>query len=97
MRMAPFTGRVSMAPEFRDANGRVVRVVGSTGDISAEKTLERERDEARTRLSVALELMSQGFALFDAEDRLCDVQQSLSPLLHRRRRSGDRCHGGALE
>ena len=26
---------------IRDANGRVVRVVGSTGDISAEKTLER--------------------------------------------------------
>jgi PAS domain S-box-containing protein len=55
---------------IRDAYGRVVRVVGSTGDISAEKTLERERDEARTRLSVALESMSQGFALFDAEDRL---------------------------
>jgi PAS domain S-box-containing protein len=55
---------------IRDANGRVVRVVGSTGDISAEKTLERERDEARTRLSVALESMSQGFALFDADDRL---------------------------
>ena len=55
---------------IRDATGRVVRVVGSTGDISAEKTLERERDEARTRLSVALESMSQGFALFDAEDRL---------------------------
>jgi PAS domain S-box-containing protein len=55
---------------IRDANGRVVRVVGSTGDISAEKTLERERDEARIRLSVALESMSQGFALFDAEDRL---------------------------
>jgi PAS domain S-box-containing protein len=55
---------------IRDEHGRVVRVVGSTGDISAEKTLERERDEARIRLSVALESMSQGFALFDAEDRL---------------------------
>jgi PAS domain S-box-containing protein len=55
---------------IRDANGRVIRVVGSTGDISAEKTLERERDEARNRLSVALESMSQGFALFDTEDRL---------------------------
>jgi PAS domain S-box-containing protein len=55
---------------IRDAAGRVVRVVGSTGDITAGKTLERERDEARIRLSVALESMSQGFALFDAEDRL---------------------------
>jgi PAS domain S-box-containing protein len=55
---------------IRDANGRVVRVVGSTGDVTAEKTLARERDEARTRLSVALESISQGFALFDAEDRL---------------------------
>ncbi len=55
---------------IRDQSGRVVRVVGSTGDITAEKTLARERDEARTRLSVALESISQGFALFDAEDRL---------------------------
>jgi PAS domain S-box-containing protein len=55
---------------IRDSNGRVVRVVGSTGDITAEKTFARERDEARTRLSVALESISQGFALFDAEDRL---------------------------
>ena len=61
---------------IRNADGRVVRVVGSTGDISAEKALERERDEARTRLSVALESMSQGFALFDVEDRLvmCNSQ-----------------------
>jgi signal transduction histidine kinase len=51
-------------------------VVGSTGDITAEKTLAHERDEARTRLSVALESISQGFALFDAEDRLvmCNSQ-----------------------
>jgi PAS domain S-box-containing protein len=60
----------------RDGSGRVVRVVGSTGDITAEKTLAHERDEARTRLSVALESISQGFALFDAEDRLvmCNSQ-----------------------
>jgi PAS domain S-box-containing protein len=36
---------------IRDESGRVVRVVGSTGDITAEKTLARERDEARNRLS----------------------------------------------
>jgi PAS domain S-box-containing protein len=61
---------------IRDGGGRVVRVVGSTGDITAEKTFARERDEARTRLSVALESISQGFALFDAEDRLvmCNSQ-----------------------
>ncbi|MCW5746348.1 MAG: PAS-domain containing protein [Alphaproteobacteria bacterium] len=55
---------------IRDADGRVVRVVGSTGNITAQKALEQERDEARTRLSVALESVAQGFALFDAEDRL---------------------------
>ncbi len=61
---------------IRDNNGRMVRVVGSTGDITAEKTFARERDEARLRLSVALESISQGFALFDAEDRLvmCNSQ-----------------------
>jgi len=54
----------------RDPRGRAVRLVGSTGDISAEKTLAAELDKARTRLSESLESISQGFALFDVEDRL---------------------------
>jgi PAS domain S-box-containing protein len=54
----------------RDARGRVIRLVGSTGDITAEKTLAAELDKARIRLSESLESISQGFALFDAEDRL---------------------------
>ncbi len=59
----------------RDDNGRVVRVVGSTGNISAEKALADELDKARTQLSEALESISQGFVLFDAEDRLVMCNQ----------------------
>jgi PAS domain S-box-containing protein len=54
----------------RDEDGRAVRVVGSTGDITAEKALAEELERAQTRLAEALESVSQGFALFDVEDRL---------------------------
>jgi len=54
----------------RDPTGRAVRVVGSTGDITAEKTLQQELEKARTRLSESLESIAQGFALFDGDDRL---------------------------
>jgi PAS domain S-box-containing protein len=54
----------------RDADGRAIRVVGSTGDITAEKALEQELEKARMRLSESLESIAQGFALFDADDRL---------------------------
>jgi PAS domain S-box-containing protein len=54
----------------RDENGRAIRVVGSVGDITAEKALAEELERAQTRLAEALESISQGFALFDAEDRL---------------------------
>ncbi|MBM3490380.1 MAG: hypothetical protein FJX68_08015 [Alphaproteobacteria bacterium] len=55
---------------LRDAAGRVVRMVGSTGDITAEKQLGRQLDEERTRLGEAIEAINEGFALFDANDRL---------------------------
>ena len=54
----------------RDSTGRAMRLVGSTGDITAEKTLAEELEQARSRLSESLESIAQGFALFDADDRL---------------------------
>ena len=61
--------------------GQVVEVVGSWSDITARKQLaealaaERETNlkeigEARTRLIDAIETISEGFSLYDAEDKL---------------------------
>ena len=61
----------------RDENGRVYRMTGSTGDITARKEAERkltkargEAERARQQLADALESISEGLVLFDAEDRI---------------------------
>jgi PAS domain S-box-containing protein len=55
---------------LRDENGRAYRLAGSTGDITEQKELMQALDEAQTKLTEAIEAISEGFALFDAEDRL---------------------------
>jgi PAS domain S-box-containing protein len=53
-----------------DATGRAYRMIGSTGDITAERTLAQELERARLQLHDAIESLSEGFALFDPDDRL---------------------------
>jgi len=55
---------------LKDDTGRAYRLVGSTGDITAEKELARELERVRGRLHDAIEALEEGFALFDPEDRL---------------------------
>ncbi len=55
---------------LRDARGRAYRLAGSTGDITEEKKLQAALEEAQTKLSEAIEAISEGFALFDSDDRL---------------------------
>jgi PAS domain S-box-containing protein len=55
---------------LKDDTGRAYRVVGSTGDITAEKELARELERARGRLHDAVGALEEGFALFDPDDRL---------------------------
>jgi PAS domain S-box-containing protein len=55
---------------LKDDAGRTYRVVGSTGDVTAEKELANELERARGRLHDAVEALEEGFALFDPEDRL---------------------------
>ena len=66
---------------IRGEEGQAVEVVGSWSDITARKQLaealaaERETNlkeigEARTRLIDAIETISEGFSLYDAEDKL---------------------------
>ena len=65
----------------RDEDGQAVEVVGSWSDIterkqlgealaSAQETSLKEIREARTRLIDAIETISEGFSLYDAEDKL---------------------------
>ena len=59
---------------IRDEEGQPVEVVGSWSDITERKRAEeaalKEIREARTRLTEAIESISEGFSLYDAEDRL---------------------------
>ena len=65
------------AISLRDAHGRVWRLVGAIGDVTELKAREREveveRDRAltaQTMFESAIEAMTEGFALFDAQDRI---------------------------
>lgn len=53
-----------------DVNRRAYRMAGSISDITAEKALARDLERARLQLHDAIESLSEGFALFDPEDRL---------------------------
>ena len=51
-------------------NGAPLEVVGSWSDVTAAKEAEEARRQSEQRLSDALESIDEGFALFDAHDRL---------------------------
>ena len=55
---------------LRRPDGRAYRMAGSTGDITERKVLQAELEVVRGRLLDAIEAISEGFALFDADDRL---------------------------
>ncbi len=58
------------ASTVRDESGRVVRLVGAITDITERKRMEEALDQARTQLRHAIESISEGFVLYDAEDRM---------------------------
>jgi PAS domain S-box-containing protein len=55
---------------IKDDHGHPLEVVGSWSDITARKTAEQEALQANQRVTDAIESISEGFSLFDAEDRL---------------------------
>ncbi|MCH9019543.1 MAG: PAS domain S-box protein [Proteobacteria bacterium] len=69
------TLRTSGNPRF-DGEGRFLGYRGAGSDITAEIAAIERAEQARARLSDAIESISEGFVIWDAEDRL---------LLHNRR------------
>ena len=76
---------------LHDPSGRVIGLAGVTRDITADKQLQHELIHSRDTLSYALEEMSDGLAMFDADGRLvfCNKQyQDAFPLTGRLRVPG---------
>ncbi|MGF7160935.1 signal transduction histidine kinase/CheY-like chemotaxis protein/HAMP domain-containing protein [Rhodoligotrophos appendicifer] len=62
---------VSLPPPGRDEIGTMARTLGLFRDSITERArLEAEAEEHSRTLQTAIETISEGFALFDAEDRL---------------------------
>ncbi len=54
----------------RDKSGRAIRVVGVNSDVTERKRVAEQLERTQRRLDEAIESISEGFALWDAEDRL---------------------------
>ena len=55
----------------RDQNGKPLEVIGSWSEVTARKTAEQEAlAQSERRLTDAIETISEGFSLYDNEDRL---------------------------
>jgi len=55
---------------IKDAHGNRVEVVGSWSEVTARKAAEQTALQASQRVTDAIESISEGFSLYDAEDRL---------------------------
>ena len=71
---------VSGVPVF-DGEGRFLGYRGTGTNITAEVQAEDQAAEARARLREAIESISEGFALFDAADRLVLFNDNISRAL----------------
>ncbi|HYM32463.1 MAG TPA: PAS-domain containing protein [Candidatus Cybelea sp.] len=61
--------RTQVAPQY-DESGRHFKTFGIVQDITQQRKAERKLARARRRLSDAIEAFSEGFVLFDSEDRI---------------------------
>jgi adenylate cyclase len=67
---------------IRDKDGHPVEVVGSWSDITAQRNAEIALKQVERRLTDAIESISEGFVLYDAEDRLVLCNSTYSELLY---------------
>ncbi len=67
---------------IRDRDGNPVEVVGSWSDVTAPKEAEIAFRRSEQRLTDAIESISEGFSLYDAEDRLIVCNKAYGELLY---------------
>ena len=67
---------------IRDQDGQPVEVVGSWSDVTARKEAEIAFRRSEQRLTDAIESISEGFSLYDAEDRLIVCNSAYGELLY---------------
>jgi adenylate cyclase len=66
----------------RDEEGQPVEVVGSWSDITERKQAEIAFRRSEQRLTDAIETISEGFSLYDADDRLIVCNKAYGELLY---------------
>nr|WP_280174633.1 adenylate/guanylate cyclase domain-containing protein [Mesorhizobium prunaredense] len=67
---------------IRDKDGQPLEIVGSWSDVSARKQAENALRQSEQRLTDAIESISEGFSLYDAEDRLVVCNKAYGDLLY---------------
>jgi PAS domain S-box-containing protein len=67
---------------IRDTSGNPIEIVGSWSDISARKLAEEAQHESERRLVDAIESIGEGFAFYDADDRLALCNTRYREMLH---------------
>jgi PAS domain S-box-containing protein len=67
---------------IRNRDGEPVEVVGSWSDVTAPKEAEIAFRRSEQRLTDAIESISEGFSLYDAEDRLIACNSAYGELLY---------------
>jgi adenylate cyclase len=67
---------------IRDGEGQPLEVIGSWSDVTARKNAEVASRRSEQRLTDAIESISEGFSLYDAEDRLVVCNSVYGELLY---------------
>jgi PAS domain S-box-containing protein len=67
---------------IRDGGGQPVEVIGSWSDITRRKNAEAASRQSEQRLTDAIETISEGFSLYDADDRLVICNSAYGELLY---------------
>src|SRR5262252_11237069 len=66
---------------IRDADGQPIEVIGSWSDVTRRKNAEAATRRSEQRLTDAIESISEGFSLYDADDRLVICNSAYGELL----------------
>ena len=67
---------------IRDGGGQPIEVIGSWSDVTRRKNAEVASRRSEQRLTDAIESISEGFSLYDADDRLVICNTSYGELLY---------------